>query len=122
MTGQHPNADRLPAMSDTEQGAASWKQTGALGSINYILECDGFYISYNPDPSASIFGTSFASDDSGPETALCGDGAFHILNGDYRSQYEKLAAQGWEACKQFYDQQSAHAGSSWSSRAKAQGR
>ena len=93
-----------------------WQTTGAMGSTNHILKFDDFYISYNPDPGACVFGT-FGSDDGGAETALCHGGKFHILNGDYREQYEKLAAEGaFDACKKFYDQQSAHADSSWSSR------
>ena len=91
-----------------------WEKTGMLGSQNYVLEGDGFYISYNPDLNASYFGSSFGSDNGGPETALCRDGNFYILNGDWRKQYEKLVPLGWDPCKQFYNQQSAHAESSWS--------
>lgn len=94
---------------------ADWIETGRLGSTNYVLEADGFYISYNPNLNASIFGGVFGSDDGGPETALCKDGEFFILNGDFRAAYERLAPQGYAACKAFYDQQSAHADSSWSS-------
>lgn len=85
--------------------------TGALGS-NFVLEGAGFYISFNPCPGGGSF---FGSDDGGPETALCEGDNFHILNGDYRAQYEKLLPQGLEACMRFYAQQSAHADSSWSS-------
>ena len=87
---------------------------GPMGGQSHHLQGDGFYISYNADLSASVFGSLFDSDDGGPETALCKDGKFHILNGDYRVQYEKLVPQGFDACKKFYDQQSAHSDSMWS--------
>lgn len=93
---------------------AKWREHHAMGSKNYILQGDGFYISFNPDPNSSHFGAMFGSDNGDSETALCKDGAYHILNGDYRVQYEKLMPGGWIACKKFYNQQSAHADSSWS--------
>jgi hypothetical protein len=91
-----------------------WQKVGRFGSTNFVLEGDGFHISYNPNLSASLFGAPFDSDDGGPETALCKDDAFFILNGDYRDAYEKLATMGYAACKEFYDQQAAHSDSSWS--------
>lgn len=95
---------------------AKWEQTGAMGSTNYILRGNGFYISYNPDLNASVFGAFFGSDNDGPETAIVENGRFHILNGDYRPQYEKLVPQGLDACMRFYAQQSAHADSTWSTK------
>ena len=92
----------------------NWERMTHLGSTNYILEGDGFYVSYNPDPGASLMGALFGSDDGGPETALCRQGEFLVLNGDYRQSYEKLVSLGYEECKKFYDQQAAHAESSWS--------
>ena len=88
-----------------------------FGSINYWLRSsdDTFGISYNPDPS--IPGLSLFDGDGGPETALVLKGtrnSFYVLNGDFRSAYENLINQGFAACKAFYDQQSAHAESSWS--------
>ena len=94
-----------------------WKRVyGTPGGSHELLEGDGFYISYNADLGASSFEAMFDSDDGGPETALCKDHKFYILNGDYRTQYEKLVPQGFDACKKFYDQQSAHSDSSWSER------
>ena len=92
-----------------------WERiTGPLGGVNYILRGDGFYVSYNGNPGASLFGRFFDSDEGGPETALVHDDDFHILNGDYRADYERLAPDGFDACKRFYDATAAHANSSWS--------
>ena len=93
---------------------SKWEDSGNPFTKNYILRGDGFFISFNPDPSASMLGSIFGSDDGGPETALCYEGEYYILNGDYRDAYERLLPQGYDACKRFYDQQSAHADSSWS--------
>ena len=101
-------------MSNTK---VKWEQVhGPLGGTNCVLSCDEFYISFNPDLNATIFGSIFESDNGGCETALCKDDNFYILNGDYRIQYEKLFTQGFNACKRFYDQQSAYSDSSWSDR------
>lgn len=91
-----------------------WQKVHCMTSTNYVLEAEDFYISYNPD-LGTITGF-FDSDDGGPETALVHKNPreFLILNGDYRDSYEKLFPQGYEACKKFYLQQSAHARSSWS--------
>jgi len=59
----------------------NWKKTGGG---NYILEGDGFYISYNPNPL-------------GPETALVKDGKFLILDGDYEERVESF-----EECHKFF--------------------
>lgn len=94
---------------------SKWRRrTAPFGSVNYVLEGDGFYISFNPDTSSSAFGRIFESNNGSPETALCKDDDFHILNGDYRSQYEKLIQKGWVACKKFYDKESVASGSDWS--------
>lgn len=82
------------------------------------LEGDGFYISYNPCPGALLGISFFASDDGRPETALCYDGRYDILNGDFRDSYERLVPQGLAACRAFYMQQSAHADSSWTTPSK----
>lgn len=81
------------------------------GGGNSILHGDGFYISFNPSPGCGV--SFFSSDDGGPETALCYDDRFDILNGDFRDAYERLVPSGLDACKKFYAQQSAHADSSW---------
>lgn len=86
-----------------------WQKSG---SYNSVLDGGDFYISYAE--TAAMGG--WAGDGDGIETALCKDGHFHILNGDYREQYEKLLPDGFDACKRFYDQQSAHSDSRWSGR------
>lgn len=86
-----------------------------LGGGNEVLEAKGFYISYNPSPGESSFGslmetfvTMFAGEemDRSAETALVkkiGDKRkFYILNGDFRKEYAKLAPRGWKACYAFY--------------------
>ena len=82
---------------------------------NQVLEYPDFYISYADTSTLGVFAGDSAS---GIETALRhkdGRDGWSVLNGDYRKQYEKLAAEGgYEACKRFYDQQSAHAESAWS--------
>lgn len=62
---------------------------------NYVLDGDGFFISYNPNPGAGI--SSFAADNGGDETALCAgkkdsDIEYRILNGDFRAEYEELVS------------------------------
>lgn len=81
---------------------------------NSTLNGDGFWVSFNPNPGTSLFGR----DDDGPETALCYDGRYDILNGDFRDAYERLVPQGLRACRAFYEQQSAHADSSWTTPSK----
>ncbi len=84
-----------------------------FGSVNYVLMGDGFYVSYNALPWASPLGALFASDDLSDETALCYNGRFDVLNGDFREAYESLVPAGIAAYRQFYQQQAAHANSSW---------
>jgi len=79
---------------------------------NHVLQADGFYISYKAKPGEIIYG--FRSDTGGPETALYKDNVFRILNGDFRSEYEKLAPQGFDACLRFYNEMKKEYGSSWS--------
>lgn len=100
---------------------SEWRKVqGPLSlSPNCLLQGDGFYISYNPNTSASgsLLGSFFAGDGDGEETALVDERGrgreFYILNGDFRSAYERLLPDGWNGCKQFFDQQKAHAESSW---------
>lgn len=95
---------------------ANWKHNmGMFGSGNYVLSGDGFFISYNPAPGGR--NGLFISDDGGAETALCRDGAYHILNGDFRDEYEALIDEGFDACKRFYESQKADHNSSWSNEA-----
>lgn len=68
-----------------------------IADPNYVAKGDRFYVSYNPSP---IIGGD------GPETALYGemkDGEWHILNGDWRIQYELLVPEGFDACLAFYN-------------------
>jgi hypothetical protein len=81
-------------------------------SVNYVLNGDGFYISYNEAPPD--MGMGFGSDDGGDETALCRDGKYHILNGDFRDAYAGLIDQGFDACFEFFTKQNNV--SSWSSK------
>ena len=84
-------------------------------STNFILKKDDFWISYNPNPGNTVMGSSWEGDGGQDETALCDDaGNVFILNGDFRSSYENIIDQGFDACKKFFDQQAAHAKSSWS--------
>jgi len=86
------------------------------GWSNEILEGDGFYISYNPNPGMGI--SLFDGDDHSDETALVKEddteNRYRILNGDYRKEYEKLAPLGFEKCLKFYNKESIDNGSSWS--------
>lgn len=86
-----------------------WEKAGPW---NWVRHGKDFYLSF----ANTGLGPSFwKGDGDGIETALVApDGTFYILNGDYRKQYDKLFKQGYKACKRFYDQQSAHADSSWS--------
>jgi hypothetical protein len=60
---------------------------------NVVTECDGFYISYNPDPSSFFYLiTDFESQD---ETAIVHAGKFFILNGDWR---ERLSGKTLAEC------------------------
>lgn len=87
---------------------------------NYILNGDGFYISYNPATDTAspemILCELFARIAGMPhqaETSLCADGKFYILFGDWREEYEALAPQGLDACMLFYKQMAEHI-SPWS--------
>jgi hypothetical protein len=92
-----------------EISSVSWRYVGGPAR-NEVLDGDGFYISYAN--TAAMGGWS--GDGDGIETALVKNGNFKILNGDFRKQYEKLAPEGFDACLRFYEQQSAHADSTWS--------
>ena len=94
-----------------KETAAKWRYVGGVAR-NEVLDGDGFYVSYAD--TSGMFGWS--GDGDGIETALVKDGQFKILNGDYRAQYEKLVPEGFDACLRFYQQQSAHADSSWTDR------
>lgn len=71
----------------------NWERTIAG---NYVLNACNFFISFNPK----------CSDSRGSETALINDSKdlyeYHILDGDWRKEYEKFFPLGFDACKQFY--------------------
>lgn len=87
------------------------------GNGNEILDGDGFFVSYNPNPAggnslctmlgklAAVTTGDGAFAIQQPETALVVDGKFMILNGDFRQDYEGLVPQGLEACKTFFKSQ-----------------
>ena len=78
---------------------------------NQILERNNYYISFRSDTSE--LGSPFEGDDNGlGETALCYDGKFAILNGDFRKEYESLSSL--EECLKFYESKKAEFGSMWS--------
>lgn len=113
-------------MHDPKNTTLEWKrQVSPFGKENYVL--DGgpeFYVSFQPTPG-SLSGFPFLSDffagdagDAVPETALCvrypSGHKFHILNGDFRKDYEGLVPQGLAACLAFYESQRAEYRSTWS--------
>ena len=95
-------------------------------SRNYVLDGDGFFISYNPNPGVAIFSKSlsgmeisfFTGDNNSDETALVkedSDIKYRVLNGDFRAEYEKLVSQGFEVCLAFYNKMKSEHNSSWTS-------
>lgn len=100
------------------QASPVWIMNGR----NYLLEGDGFYISYNPDTSDSHMltglGNMIGADlDDGEETALVKKGdpnIYSILTGDFRDDYEKLVDKGYDACYEFFQSQKAEHGNNWS--------
>lgn len=88
-----------------------WKST--QNGHGEQLECDGFTISYID------YDVRILPDSDGGETALIDErsakrGNCLILNGDFRKEYEKIADQGYDACKAFYDSQKAEHRCRWS--------
>ena len=80
---------------------------------NQILKCDNYYISFRGDTAE--LGSFFAGDDNGlGETAICYDGKFAILNGDFRKEYENLSKIGLEECLKFYESKKTELASQWS--------
>jgi hypothetical protein len=89
----------------------NWKKL----NHNYILEGDGFFVSFIPSNANPWLGTIFNGDrPDGMETAIVKDGKYYILNGDFRKDYEKLVDKGFNACKKFFDKNEDESGSSWS--------
>ena len=58
-----------------------------------------------------------AADDGSSETALCIDGKYFILNGDWRKKYEAILENGGrtDECLNLYLNMKSEYGSSWSS-------
>ena len=78
---------------------ASKVEFSPTGAGNLFANCDGFGISFNPQTSA--LGGTWRGE-SEEETALCVDGRYFILNGDFREEYTKLADDGLNACIAFF--------------------
>ena len=60
-----------------------------------------FFISYNSTNNV-VMPTSWQFDNGSDETVLYSDGEHFILNGDFRSDYEKIIDKGFDTCMQFY--------------------
>ncbi len=96
------------------------KWTESPSGVNTLLYSadESFYISYNPDTGATFGGNLFRADaGDGSETALCKDGDYQVLNGDFRKEYEKLISKGYATCLKFFKSQE-EAQSSWSTDSK----
>jgi hypothetical protein len=89
-----------------------WERQTNFWTTNYVLEGDGFALSYNPSPGGGM--SAFQADGGDCETAIVADGEYYILNGDWRKEYEKLAPEGLDACMAFYEAHRGKHGSSWS--------
>jgi hypothetical protein len=89
-------------------------------ATNIILDGGTFFVSFNPHPCAGI--PFFNADHNSAETALVDRrlpvNLFHILNGDFRKQYEKAFPKGWDACLAVYLANKKAHDSSWSSNAR----
>lgn len=85
-------------------------------STNFILEGNGFFLSYNPSLCDGM--AFFSPDTLLEETALVDtstdDYKYFILNGDFREEYESVVAEGFEACFGVYTKHN-DKHSSWSS-------
>lgn len=88
-----------------------WVRDSGPFGVNYVLDLDGFHISFNERPGGGF--AFFESDDGGAETALVKGDDFFILNGDFRADYERLADGGFPDCYTFY-LQNTDARSLWS--------
>jgi len=89
------------------------------GSNNLILKGEDFYISYNPQTGIdhtffTDLGNMMGGDlKDGEETALCYDGRFDILEGDFREEYEEAFPGGLEACKRVFKKHEESNRSNW---------
>jgi hypothetical protein len=85
------------------------------GHNNETLDGEGFFISYNADPSGGI--PMFEADGGGAETAIVVHddvNEYRILNGDFRKEYTGIVGKGLNACIEFYDSKKDEHGSFWS--------
>lgn len=98
-----------------------WKR---VGTTNVVIEGEGFFVSYNPDTDSghgvlTELGNLMGGDlKDGEETALCkankdGTQEWHILEGDFRKEYEK-AFPSYGECKNVYMINKAKHRSNWS--------
>lgn len=91
-------ATGIPTQIIEDSAKAEWESlplrpAAAMFGINtgnQVLKGDGFHISYNPRT------------DQGEETALCKNGKYLILLGDYREAYERLVPEGYAACLDYF--------------------
>lgn len=85
----------------TETAATfEFQDTGSM-SGNVYMDCGGWGVSYNANPGCGF--SMFAGDSGSDETAIVYGGDFYILNGDFRSEYARLAESGGlAACLRFY--------------------
>lgn len=94
----------------------AWKPLGT----NEVLEGKGFYISYNPNTSDvcssfTNFGNALGGNfKDGEETALCYDGSFYILEGDFRKEYASAFPKGLNECKKVFEKHKVTNRSNWS--------
>lgn len=79
---------------------------------NEVMEGKDFYISYNAFTGEG--NGAFNNEKGSDETALCANGEFYILNGDFRDDYKKLIPDGYDKCKKFYDKKKDDHSSIWS--------
>ena len=83
------------------------------GRANQVLRLtESCFVSYNPNPCQGI--RILEGDNSSEETALCIDGEYFILNGDFRGQYETAASVDVASCVDVYENNKEFR-SSWSS-------
>lgn len=100
---------KLETQVSLQKGGHNWEVT-LMG--NLLLDCGDFYISYRGNTAE--LGSFFAGDDDGlGETALCFDGKYKILNGDFRKDYEGLVDEGLNKCLEFYESKKTETASCW---------
>ena len=102
---------------------SKWKKL----NNNFLLQFDGFYISYNPDTTEGhrftdlgntllAIGGSKEKLKDGEETALIKENEFYILNGDFRNEYEHISEKGFMECYLFFKSKEEKFGSNWTTK------